>query len=327
LEKPFERNMEALERRFSSYLAREEQYHATHALEDVVAGNTDLPYVGNDEQLARERLGLAEEPHTFPYRLATITFAGAYFGCKQCMEIDSLRYSIDSALAADHIDAGQRDWLLIALGRAMSRINNSTGQFAQYLKPRLANVHRILKQRSRSASKEFLQAFGSLSPIGTEEWRSRNCSFQCDALSLLASLGPSGCRPAIVYADPPYSPAQYSRYYHVLDVITEYSYPAVSGVGRYPSNRYQTPFAHSGRVLSSLSELVERVRALDACLVLSYPKNGLFVRQGGNVLELLRKHYGNAFLVFADEQEHSTFGGPNATPKVSVVEQIFMAYV
>jgi len=327
IETHFRRNLKALEDRFKGYLKKERKYLATESLEDVIAGNGKLPYVGNDSNLDYERKRLARKTSTFPYRLATITYVGSFFGAKQCMEIDSLRYAIDHSHAKANIDGEQRDWLIIVLGQVLSRINNSTGQFAQYIKPNYSNIQRIIEKRRRSVWNEFFLALDSVSPVSTQEWRSRNRSFCSDALVLLNKMRNWKYRPSIVYADPPYSSAQYSRYYHVLDVLLEYRYPPVTGVGRYPPKRFQTPFAHSTGVFNALSKLVDSASKLRACLVLSYPENGLFSQRGGNIVELLRRHYKNVDVVYKKRQQHSTFGGPRAAAKVSVVENVYVANI
>lgn len=325
LEGPFRRNLKALEERFITYLTKEEKYLVTRKLNDVMAGNTAMPYVGNDSKLEQERKRLARKPNTFPYRLATITYAGSFFGVKQSMELDSLRYAIDTAEADNRIDAEQRDWFMIALGKVASRINNSTGQFAQYIKPSENNIDIIIRKRRRSAWKEFFSAVDSISPIGTSKWRSRNRAFQTDAIGLLSKIRRYEHRPAIVYADPPYSQAQYSRYYHVLDMLIEYRYPPATGSGRYPDKRYQASFSHSAAVLDSMRELVERASDLGTCLVLSYPENGLFCQKGESILELLKGYYPHVTVAYSERQDHSTFGGVGAPPKVYAVENVYIA--
>lgn len=324
LEPEFRRNMKALERRFSSYLCKEEKYLSTEKLEDIEAGNTLLPFVGNDIRLNQERKRLAKQPSTFPYRLATITYIGSFFGARQCMEIDSLRYAIDAAAQSGFIDSEQKDWLLITLGLVLSRVNNSTGQFAQYLKPREANIDRILEKRRRSVWKEFIVALETISPVGDQLWRSSNRSFCSDALVLLGRMQKDQLRPAVIYADPPYSTVQYSRYYHVLDVIAEYHYPQIQGDGRYPTNRFQTSFAHATAVVEAVTQFIEKASKLGCALVFSYPENGLFINRGGKVVEVMKHHYRCVKIAHRETQKHSTFGGPKASPKVQVVEEIYV---
>lgn len=325
LEAPFKRNLRALQRRFRSYLDAEEQYLTTRNIADVIAGNNMLPYVGNNVHMDCERRRLEKSPNTFPYRLATITYVGSYFGASQCMEVDSIRCAIDTATSVQKISLEQRDWLIIAVGQALTRVNNSTGQFAQYLKPHSRNLHRFSGQRSKSVLAEFLRALETICPLGTANWRSENYAFQEDALLLLRDMQLRRSKPSIVFADPPYSKAQYSRYYHVLDVFVDYRYPAISSVGRYPTNRFQTTFANASSVESSMTALIRLVSELKASLILSYPENGLFNKRGGRILKLLREYFSHVEVVSSEVQQHSTFGGRAALPKLPVLEHVYLA--
>ena len=66
---------------------------------------------------------------------------------------------------------------------------------------------------------------------------------------------------------PPYTDAQYSRYYHVLETLVTYSYPAISNVGRYPDGRFQTPFSHASKVKESMDQFVRLCSELGSTLV------------------------------------------------------------
>ena len=243
------------------------------------------------------------------------------------MEIDSLRFAIDNAAAEGRISHTERDWSLIALGQVASHVNNSTGHFAQYLKPRIGNLHRILQKRRRSVLDEFFKALASMSPVGPEEWRKHNAVFCSDAIGLLRRMRRWKTRPSVVYADPPYSKAQYARYYHVLDVLIEYGYPAVFGEGRYPARRPRTMFALEAHVVESIHQLVQSSAELGASIVLSYPSNGLLSARGVNPLHIIKRHYRRADLAFSVNGRHSTFGAPSVGWKIPVRENVYVGFI
>ena len=324
LEGPFQRNARALERRFEKYLQKEELYLETLKFKDAVAGNNSLHYVGSDPSLELERQKLERRPQTFPYRMMTITYVGSYFGVRQCIEIDSIRYAIDAAGVAGLVGLEQRQWLLIALCQVAARVNNSTGQFAQYIKPNTYNLHRIVQKRRRSVWREFLGTIDGICPLGGLNWRCQNKAYKSDALALMASLHSHQQRPALVYADPPYSKAEYSRYYHVLDMILEYRYPPVSSVGRYPDGRPYPVFGRIKTVASAMEKLIERSAKLGASLVLTYPSCGILHKHDLGVLDLMRQHYLRVEIAYSECRKHSTFGGPNTTPSVRAVENVYV---
>lgn len=319
-----DRNTSALADRFNAWLDAEERCLSTQDLADLTQLNATLAYTATDRALDRQRARLARSPSTFPYRLATITYSGSYFGVRQCFEIDSIRYGIDAAHAAGAITREQRLWLIVALGRVLGRVNNSTGHFAEYLKPTEQNLARVLAKRRRSVWTEFLEALSSLHPVGTPSWRLANRCFHSEALHLLSRLACGTQWPRTIYADPPFSRAQYSRYYHVLNVIAAYNYPSVSSTGRYPSNRFQTPFAHAAGVKRALTALVEGSSRFGCALLLSYPDNGLFHERGGSVRALMKRHYSTVTVLFVDNPHHSTLGGSQGPSAVTVRERLYL---
>jgi adenine-specific DNA-methyltransferase len=319
--------MQALERRFATGIETEERFIASGSMTWAVQGTTEMPHVGTDERLDSERRRLERAPTTFPYRLASITYAGSFFGIRQCMEIDSLRFAIDYTARLGDISQSDKEWLLVALGQVASRINNSTGHFAEYLKPRADNLHRILRKRRRSVYIEFFQTLASTSPIGSRKWRARNHAFCSETLSLLHGMRGWKVGPSVIYADPPYSRAQYARYYHVLDVLVEYRYPAVSAEGRYPDQRRRTIFALKAHVVEAIDHLVRSSAELGASMILSYPSNGLLAESAVDPLEIMRRYYHRARLAFSVESEHSTLGAADGRWKVPVKENVYVGFV
>lgn len=318
-------NTKTLQARFQRELRLEDAFLATGSLSAALVASRDTPHVGTNRALESERTKLVKNPATAPYRMFSITHAGAFFGIRQCIEIDSIRYAMDRAVDGQTLTINQWNWLLLALGQILARTNTSTGHFAQYLKPTAHNVARILQKRRRSIWKEFVSVVGTLKPLRTPQWRAHNHAFQTDTLELLPQLIAKRRTPVVIYADPPYSKAQYSRYYHVLDSLVEYRYPPAKGVGRYPNHRFQTPFSHAAKVTDSLEKLVQLSAQAKACLILSYPSNGLALSRGLNLQDLLSRYYPRARLVYTAEHTHSTFGAPKASWRVRVTENVYLA--
>lgn len=165
------------------------------------------------------------------YRLFLQRYAGTYLGWQQCAEIDSLRYAIDQI-----VDQPRKDWFLVALSGAMARCANTTGHFAQALYPKASNIRKIVGQRGRSIWTEFLYAVDRLEAIGSDDWRTKNRVFRSDAGKLLADLEGT-TEVGVVYADPPYTADQYSRYYHLYETLILYDYPSARGRGLYRDDR------------------------------------------------------------------------------------------
>lgn len=88
----------------------------------------------------------------------------------------------------------------------------------------------MANQRRRSVWEEFLGALARLAAFGSQVWRAGNRAFQADALSLLRDRERLA-DVRLVYADPPYTSDQYSRYYHIYETLILYDYPAARGRG------------------------------------------------------------------------------------------------
>ena len=198
-----------------------------------------------------------------PYGLATAYFANAYFGVRQSMELDSIRFAIDRIDIEEKLKKQLLGALVITASRTAS---NYGGHFAQprYIDPRSiteSNISRLLDLRARSIWHEFLVRLEVLGAKGGD----RDMVLHTlegpwvralDAYEQLAKDGD------LVYIDPPYTREEASRYYHVLETLTKYNYPESLGKALAPPKgkdrfssefftRSSIKFAHQLRCLLS----------------------------------------------------------------------------
>jgi adenine-specific DNA-methyltransferase len=316
----YNKNRRTLTKRFAGEIAAERKAIAADAPDALLALMDSWRHAGTDLDIASEVDCLRANPEP-PYRLATLTFAHGYFGLAQAIEVDSLRCAIDKI----HDPSLARAALLVLL-QGISRAATTSGHFAEFLRPSATpNWRRFQRQRRASLSTQFDQQVGALTPFGTPAWRSHTRVFLADALSLLPSLQLAGLQPGVIYADPPYSKAQYSRYYHVLETVVRYDYPASSSKGRYRPDRFTTPFSSRSRVVSAFSDLARGAAQSGASLVLTYPSNGLLLGAGVSVPEVLGAHYRSVRVVARIPKQLSTLGGRHGPSSTSVHEEIFVA--
>ncbi len=169
------------------------------------------------------------------------------------------------------IDDHQHRWLCLALCQAVSKVATTTGHFAQYMRVKEDTVGRFLAQRSRSVWREWLRAMYEFSPLGTRRWRLKNKVYQEDAGQLLSKIVRRKYRPAVIYADPPYTSDHYSRYYHLYETLLLYDYPTSDGAGRYRSDRFVSSFSVKTEVEEAMDILIGRCSKIQCRLVLSNP--------------------------------------------------------
>lgn len=261
--------------------------------------------------------------HIAAYGCFIKTYANGYLSLIQCAEVDSIRYALEILRGQGIITFPQFDWALLALGHAVLKTANTTGHFAQYLRPNESNYRRVRQQFSRSVYNQWLVSIDLLKPVGTPTWRRNNLSTRGDCDSLLSGIA-ADHDIGVVYCDPPYTDDQYSRYYHLWETLVLYDYPVVTGIGRYRIDRYTTGFSLKGKVKSSFRKLVGSVAAIGADLVLSYPSNGLLHETGQDPLDLIREVYPNSEIVARIEHSHSTMGASKGNAKASVAEYIYL---
>lgn len=259
------------------------------------------------------------------HNLFTTTYSDTYFGLQQSIDADAIVGAIFEVHEARETTLDQKRWCLLALGRALLKISNSTGHFAQYLTPNQLSFHRFSSQRRRDLWTEWLFSIGELSAVGTIDWRKQNKAFNEDSLVLIPRLAKSKERPSIIYADPPYTDDQYSRYYHILETLMLYDYPDVSGAGLYRSARFSTPFSLKCKVAQAFDDLIKSVRELGADLVLSYPSNGLIHEVGTTPKTILKRYYEKVERCCAVPHRHSTFGASKGSAQANVTEVIYLA--
>jgi adenine-specific DNA-methyltransferase len=255
----------------------------------------------------------------FPYSLFSRYFSHGYFGVEQAIELDSLRYAIDQG-RPEH-----RSFYLAALLTAASHCATAPGHFAQFLEPRDGmNTRYISRIRARSIFDRFLDALDNFEVPDCFD-RTQNAAYNSDATGLIRSLANDRSVAPVIYADPPYSRAQYSRYYHVLETLVAYDYPECTGKGRYRHERFQTAFSQTAKVIGAFSQFIEACATLNAPLYISYPSNGLLGRAGADITELLRERYSSVTLVERVVLSHSTLGGAPGVASMPVFEEVYHA--
>jgi adenine-specific DNA-methyltransferase len=275
---------------------------------------------------ALERNEFPESPKDGFQDLFTQRYGGVYFSVGQCIEIDSVRFGADFLLNSGQITIDQHRWLLIALAVALNRCTTSPGHFAQPLAPKPSNFSRLTKQRSRSILSEVLRALPELRPLGSRKWRRKNKIFRESAGDLLSRLGNINDAPSVVYADPPYTDDQYSRYYHLYETLILYDYPTCLGRGRYRSERAVSDFSLPSQVKQALDKLISSAASGGADMVLSYPIEGLLKDSRQVLPELFQKHYGAEPEIIEIVHSHSSMGASKGAAAANpVVEMIYRA--
>jgi adenine-specific DNA methylase len=221
--------------------------------------------------------GSSEQDIPFPCLFLTY-FANAYFGIRQCCEIDAIVSQIQQM-----DDKHQRFVLLTALMSVLSATASTTTHFAQFLKVKSKSTFKnIAEKRSTNIFDMFEVVIKRFDEKGLLK-RNRNESkcFNLNDKECLDSIQMNDH--TLVYADPPYFKEHYSRYYHVLNTLCLYDYPALAlnpqtgkfSVGRYRADRISSDFGKRATVLSAFRKLIDKCADNKAELMISYSENSL----------------------------------------------------
>lgn len=313
---PFQAAQAALKATHAEALSAEKAALAG-TISDLSRYFTSAAHVANSPSTRRAALfarNACGQPH---FQLATLYFSAGYLSASQAIDVDALRFAIDS----DEV-RGSRDWLLSAWLSAVSVLLNSPGHTAQYLKPNSASAHqRIVRTWKRSVWDEFVAALSRVSQLGTPEWRAGNEVLVSDALDLLSSgrLTQVG----VIYADPPYTKDQYSRYYHLYETLYRYDYPDSVGAGRVRSDRFTTGFSLKSSVRASFHDLCRNVSRMELPLIVSYPTGGLLELTGLTFKEVANTYFAEVE-VSAISAQHSTMGASSGSPKKTATENLYV---
>ena len=323
----YRHNLSALRERYATELESERHVLRRGDFEALRRLQDEWRHAGNDLDVATEVRALRDGHDDGPWRLATLLFAWGYFGLRQAAELDSIRFAIDHARDHEIIDDEQADWLHLAWLQTASRIASAPGHFAQFLRPTsAAGARRIVAARRRAAWDSLLDDVSTLRPYGEPAWRAHNRILGQDALTIWRELDALDVGPAIYYADPPYSKDHYSRYYHVLETLTQYDYPDADGAGRYRPDRFRSTFAVKTEVVGSVRTVAREVAARDGVLLLSYPSTGLLTMQLGiDPVVLLGEYFDDVKLAISRAARHSTLGGRHGAAGQEVVEYVWAA--
>lgn len=298
----YDRNLSQLSEAFDEFLRKEgELLRKPHAFRRYARFCAGTPYAGGQttDNWSTEIVTMVERVQggavEFPYCLFSTYFMNGYFGVRQCIQIDSIRYAIDQ-VAGPHGDA--KDGALFhkfiaGLIYAASHCVSSPGHFAQYNVPnnRTINAY-VLQQRSKDIWALFLAYVEELFSQQCANGR-QNRALREDARSLLMPSSPWFAlitRSSLVYADPPYTADQYSRFYHVLNTLVLYDYPDCEGKGRYRSDRYVSAFSLKSRAQEEINALLGSAAAAEVPLILSYLDDALV--DLGALDQLCRSHFG-----------------------------------
>lgn len=178
-----------------------------------------------------------------------------YFTEKNATRIDGIRILIEEFYKNQIIENNEYYFLLGSLLESAMRFSNTTGTYEAYLK----------NWDSRSI-KDFLLLpieFNSCKIIKDNEVYNEDANF------IIRTI-----KGDVLYIDPPYTITEYSSAYHVLETISRYDFPEVTGItGRRIINDRKSTYTRKKEAIYAFEDLIKQAQ-FDH-IVISYSNESL----------------------------------------------------
>lgn len=234
-----------------------------------------------------------------PDRHVSLAYGGYYFSHAQARAIDTL-------LAHLPTRGPRRTTCVAALIEAVSRCAAAPGHTAQPFQPTDSALPFIESAWRRDV---FDAASAALSAICPRHALVKGAAIQADGSEMARKKINEH---DLVFLDPPYSAAQYSRFYHVLETVAHGECGPVSGVGRYPASdrRPRSTFSLKSAAPKAIADLLGSLGAARCEVVMTFPQYGSSNGIVGEDLVALAREW---FHVDVDSvaTRYSTLGGNN----------------
>ena len=317
-------NYEKQNNEYISLARQEEILLANESKNDIVQFYNNVPTIWNTKSLYDNRT-----KRHFCFELFTTYYSSTYFGIKQAMEIDSLRFALDIFK-----DSNLFYITLSCLFYAMKQcVFSKDGHTAQPLNM-VKNSERLFKQRKKSITDYFLSKLKEFFESSFVNTIFQNKVYNMDFKKLL-SLSEIRNDVDFIYADPPYTDMQYSRYYHLLNIAANYNYAEPTVIkdsftkGLYVNGRFQSAISIKQKCQLHFNKLIEFAKAYNKNLAISfaYPtqneqKTDRYVMSIHSISQACIKYFGiKKVEIVSHSYNHSN--NRNSSPK-SVLEYLVL---
>ena len=255
-------NLTRLKEKFFKNLELEEKFINYNSKEELVKMYLEFPNMWKNKACFIENIkvtnpnDLRMNIKKMPYILTTLYYSTTYFSLKQAIELDSLRYAIEFTSKAD-----KNKYLASLFYTIKEIVFSKDGHMAQPL-----DVEKNFLKLKKIFSKNTYEIFMTkLEEFGKEEFvetLNENKVYNLEYKEMLKIKNVIN-EVDTLYLDPPYTDMQYSRYYHLLNVIAKYDYPNFSYFrgkitkGLYTEDRFQSSLSKKVTALTEIKKIVK----------------------------------------------------------------------
>lgn len=298
--------IDAKNSQFGDLIVQEQKLLQDENVEDLVVFYDDLATVWNGG------FSVSDLRKSDMYNLFQTYYAGTYFGLEQAFVIDTLIKNIKATKRGKSV-------FFSALFYSMKEaVFSKDGHMAQPLSIEKYPV-RLFKSRSVSIFEKFLSKLSEFIEYSDMPHKTNNFVFNEDFKKVLEESKVQ-TEVKVIYADPPYTDMQYSRYYHLLNVAIDYSYPELSTnggkytKGLYTEGRNQSVLSQKSKAADSLKYLVQKAADMNKTIMLSYAypedvntqKVDRYTVSIDELIEMVQDAFGKAHtFIYKQKYEHA----------------------
>lgn len=232
------------------------------------------------------------------YMLFTLNYAMPYFTLNQAVYIDSFRCAIEKLHNDNKISDTEYyvylSLLIYGLEYAVSSIGDhfaqpqifKLGKEKKYKK----GIEKLLLKKSINIHDVMNEKQCEFVGINKESFYVENKCFCMDCIELLKNSEIMK-KVDIIYIDPPYTNAHYSRFYHILETLVSYNYPKIEFNGRYSSDRYQSPFCQKKNAYNEFSKMIKLCSVNKKKIIISYSDTDQCLITYDEIKDICEKYY------------------------------------
>lgn len=232
------------------------------------------------------------------YMLFTLNYAMPYFSLEQAMFVDSYRYAIDKMYENEEIAETEYFVQLSLLIYLLNNIVTSVGDhFAQPQQFKISDEKRLQKEIIKIIGKKTLDVVACLkdkcaefNQIKPKSIFTNNKSF-CDDYKNILKKNEIMKNVDLVYIDPPYTNAHYSRFYHILETLVNYDYPELEFFGRYRNDRFQSSFCIKSEATQEFEYMIGTCAEAKKIILISYSDTKQCIVSKEQLLDICKKYY------------------------------------
>ncbi|WP_147565010.1 DNA methyltransferase [Clostridium tyrobutyricum] len=248
------------------YMLVEDECIQKQDLEGILKLYKEYPTVWNFDNNKLNPKSLRDKKE---FNLFTFYYATSYFGIIQAVEIDSLIYAIK--MQPQRYRSTLYSCLFFAIKETVFA---KDGHMAQPLDAEKYSS-RLFNKRKRKVKNYFFKKLKENNLYDDCVFSNDNKSFN-EEFSALLNKANVMKSVDLIYADPPYTDMQYSRYYHLLNIACKYDYPELTVTkngytkGLYTEGRYQSKLSQKSNAKEQIEILMEYCFQNNIKLALSY---------------------------------------------------------